>query len=497
MFLHRFVVVALLAILPVCPAAAQDTARPTATGILGLMPADVTSRQSVRLGERTLDYSAVAGSIPLKDGSGSTSAAVFYVSYVAEPASPQRPVTFVFNGGPGAAAAYLHLGALGPRALVTNADGGFRPAPQRVADNPDTWLDMTDLVFVDPPGTGYSRAADASKEDEFWGVDRDAAALGAFIRLWLQKAGRTGSPVVLAGESYGGFRAALLAKTLQEDVGIAPSGVVMISPALEFSRIMPDEFDILTPALLLPSLAAVHLEFTGIRGPAALAERLRAVEDFALGDYLIALAQGFETGGAAIRNRIAAMTGLADDVVAKQKARIPAEVFAREYGRARGVRLSLYDGTLSAPDVSPASSDLRSPDPVLDRSVPVLTAATVDYLRGELGFRTELTYRLLNRDVSRRWDYGGGRQGYAGVLGDLQQARALAPRLRVLFVHGYTDLVTPYLVTDFLLRQLPDLPGAAPMRLAVTEGGHMMYLRPDARRALKDAARAVFSGPDW
>jgi carboxypeptidase C (cathepsin A) len=488
----------LAAVLIIASVSGPARAEGPAGGILGLMPADVSSRHAVRIGDTTLDYTAEAGSISLKDGGGAVTAAVFYVSYAAEPASPDRPVTFVFNGGPGAAAAYLHLGALGPRVIATAKDGSFLPPPQRLVDNPDTWLAFTDLVFVDPPGTGYSRAANADREADFWGVERDTSAMAAFVRLWLRKAGRTGAPVHLAGESYGGFRVALLARALQEETGIAPSGAVLISPALEFSRVRPDEFDILTPALLLPSLAAVHLSAGGADG-AAVAEQLAAVERFARGDYLVALARGFETGGAAVAGTLAALTGLDPDLVDRLGSRISAEDFARHYARASGRRLSLYDGTITGPDVAPASPTLAGPDPVLDRSVPVLTSAMVDYVGGELGFRTELTYRLLNRETSRRWDYGGGgsRQGYAGALADLQQARAMAPRLRVLVVHGATDLVTPYFATEFLLDQLPELPGAAPIRFEVTVGGHMMYFRPDGRRALTDAARPVFAGADW
>ena len=193
----------------------------------------------------------------------------FYVAYALraeagrEP-DPRRPVTFVFNGGPGAASAYLNLGALGPRVMATAADGGFLPPPQRLLDNPSTWLDMTDLVFVDPVGTGYSREAPGHEAHEFWGVNQDAASVGAFIRLYLAQTGRTGSPVFLAGESYGGFRAALLARTLQEDIGISPSGIVLISPALEFTLVRPDEFQ------------PLHWARTPVHGGGALAEASRA-----------------------------------------------------------------------------------------------------------------------------------------------------------------------------------------------------------------------------
>ena len=378
----------------------------------------------------------------------------------------QRPITFVFNGGPGAASAYLHLGALGPRIIATAADGKFLPSPQKLIDNPDTWLDMSDLVFVDPVGTGYSREAPGQETRNFWGVDQDAAAMGAFIRLFLAQEGRTKSPVFLAGESYGGFRAALLAKTLQEDVGISPSGIVLISPALEFTLIRPDEFQPLHWALELPSLAAVRLA-TRASADTALRERLAEVERYALGDYLVAIASGLEAGGRLASQRVAEITGLPLELVQRNFARVPTMLFAKEFARTRGNVLSPYDGLIETADIAPDRAHISGPDPVLGRSVPVLTSAFVAYVRDELKYNTAISYRVLNGEVSRNWDYGisASRQGYAGVIDDLQEARASNPALGVLIVHGYTDLVTPYMASRYLIGQIPTLPGARPIRV--------------------------------
>ena len=478
---------------------AEQTERPAPTGgILSLLPAPQTTRHSIEIAGRTLDYKATAGTLSLLGGKGDVTAEIFYVAYEAEPSgtqpdSRQRPITFVFNGGPGAASAYLHLGALGPRIIATAPDGNFLPSPQKLVDNPDTWLDMTDLVFVDPVGTGYSREAPGQETRDFWGVEQDAAAMGAFIRLYLAQTGRTGSPVFLAGESYGGFRAALLAKTLQQDVGITPAGIVLISPALEFMLVRPDQFDPLHWALELPSLAAVRLASEGVSG-AALRERLREVEDYALGDYLTALAGGLEHGGRVASQRVADITGLPLDLVQKNFARIPTSLFAREFARMKGNVLSPYDGMIETADIAPDSARISGPDPVLDRSVPVLTSAFTTYVRDELNYRTDMSYRLLNGEISGNWDYGTSpsRQGYAGVMDDLQRARSLNPSLGVLVVHGYTDLVTPYMASRYLVSQLPSLPGAKPIRLETVEGGHMMYFRPDGRQALKEAASQLY-----
>lgn len=478
---------------------AEQAERPAPTGgVLSLLPAPQTTEHSLQLAGRTLQYKARAGTLSLLGGKGEVTAEIFYVAYDLQPPEAsedgrERPITFVFNGGPGAASAYLHLGALGPRILATAPDGSFLASPQKLVDNPDTWLDMTDLVFVDPVGTGYSRAAPGQEERDFWGVDRDASSMGAFIRLYLAKTGRTGSPVFLAGESYGGFRAALLARTLQEDVGISPAGIVLISPALEFMMVRPDQFDPLHWALELPSLAAVRLSSEGVTG-AALQQRLREVEDYALGDYLTAIAGGLAQGGRAASQRVADITGLPLDLVQKNFARVPTSLFAREFARAKGNVLSPYDGLIATADIAPDSERIAGPDPVLDRSVPVLTSAFTTYVRDELNFRTDVSYRLLNGEISGNWDYGTSpsRQGYAGVMNDLQRARSLNPSLGVLIVHGYTDLVTPYMASRYLVSQLPALPGAKPIRLDTVAGGHMMYFRHDGRRALKEAASELY-----
>ncbi|MCA0031993.1 S10 family peptidase [Mesorhizobium sp. B263B2A] len=480
------------------PVLADTAERPAPSGgVLSLLPSPQTTKHSITLAGRKLDYQARAGTLPLLSGKGVT-AEIFYVAYTLEPPAnaakdPQRPITFVFNGGPGAASAFLHIGALGPRVIATGTGGEFLPPPQRLIDNQDSWLDMTDLVFVDPVGTGYSREAPGQDTHDFWGVKQDASSIGAFIRLYLAQNGRTGSPLFLAGESYGGFRAALLARTLQEDIGISPNGIVLISPALEFTLVRPDEFQPLHWALELPSLAAVRLRTEGVSGD-ALREKLAEVEHYALGDYLTALASGLEQGGRLASQRVADITGLPLDLVRRNSARIPTDLFAREFARASGKVLSPYDAMIGTADIAPESARVVGPDPVLDRSVPALTSAFVGYARNELNFRTDVSYRLLNDEISHSWDYGtsASRQGYAGVMDDLQRARSLNPALGVVIVNGYTDLVTPYLASRYLVNQVPSLANTKPIHLDVVEGGHMMYFSPDGRRALKEAASELY-----
>ncbi|RRI05905.1 peptidase S10 [Mesorhizobium tamadayense] len=476
------------------PAPAETPERPAPVGgVLSLLLPPQVTEHSLTIGGRKLDYQAKAGTLSLLSGKGEVTAEIFYVAYTQQSPAPskERPITFVFNGGPGAASAYLHLGALGPRILATAADGEFLPPPQKLIDNPDSWLDTTDLVFVDPVGAGYSREAPGQDTKAFWGVDQDASSVGAFIRLYLAQNGRTASPLFLVGESYGGFRAALLARTLQEDVGLSPSGIVLISPALEFMLVRPDQFDQLHWALELPSLAAVRLRADGVSSE-ALRGRLAEVERYALGDYLAALTSGLEQGGKLASGRVSEITGLPLDLVERNFARVPTGLFVKEFRRATGTVLSPYDATIGTADIAPQSAHDAGPDPVLDRSVPVLTSAFVAYARDELNYRTDVSYRLLNGEVSHNWDYGTSGQGYAGVMNDLQRARSLNPALGVVIVNGYTDLVTPYLASRYLVNQLPSLADAKPIRLDVLEGGHMMYFRPDGRRALKEAASELY-----
>lgn len=494
----RTAIALLLLVCSIHVAEAEVIERPAPSGgVLSLLPTPRTTEHSVTIDERVLQFQAKAGTLSLLSGAGDVTAEVFYVSYTLRsgPAKsdPTRPVTFVFNGGPGAASAYLHLGALGPRIIATAANGEFLPSPQRLINNPDSWLDMTDLVFVDPVGTGYSREAPGQETQSFWGVSQDAASLGAFIRLYLTQASRMESPVFLVGESYGGFRAALLAKTLPEDIGISPAGIVLISPVLEFMLVRPDEFQTLHWALELPSLAAVRLLSEGVTGQ-ALRAQLAEIERYALGDYLVALTSGLEQGGRLASERVAEITGLPLDLVRRNFARISTSLFTKEFAREKGMVLSAYDGTVATADVAPDSARNASPDSVLDRSVPALTSAFTNYARNELNFRTDISYRLLNHDISRSWDYGTSRsrQGYAGVMDDLQQARALNPELGVLIVNGYTDLVTPYMTSKYLASQIPSLAGARPIRIEVLEGGHMMYFRLDSRQALKQAASELY-----
>ena len=258
----------------------------------------------------------------MRDPHGKAKAAIFYTAYALDPKETKRPVTFVFNGGPGAASTYLHLGGIGPKVIDVNANGEIQGPPPKLHDNPSTWLAMTDLVFVDPVGTGYSQVAEGKEEKDFFGVEQDTEALADFIRLYLVDAGRMASPVFVMGESYGAFRAATITRKLQTTGGVSPSGLLLISPALDFGLLNLEDYNPLAWALDLPSFAAVNLERNGVTGREALRGALQEAEDYALSDYLVALASGVEKGGEIASETVSRLTGLPLDLVKEKDARI-------------------------------------------------------------------------------------------------------------------------------------------------------------------------------
>jgi carboxypeptidase C (cathepsin A) len=475
--------------------AAETPAKPSPPPV-SLLPADSVTHHKLRLGGQEIAYTATAGTLPLRNEKGEKQADIFYVAFlrdgVADPA--QRPITYAFNGGPGAASAYLDIGAIGPRMLDFGPSGTPQAAGDRVADNPDTWLAFTDLVFLDPVGTGYSRASGGAEDaiKKFWSVRSDLDALAQVIHLHLTRAERLTSPVYLVGESYGGFRAARLAQQLAGQEGIAAAGVMLVSPVLEFRLMSGDDFDPLPWALRIPSYAAVNLETKGALSPEALAE----AEHFALGDYLVALAAGEEnaTQSEHLYARIANLIGLDEPTVARWHGRVPIGAYVKEMRRSDGQILSRYDGSVASADPDPRSREAED-DPILQGSIAPFTRAFTAYVRTELGFATDLDYELLNGDVGKHWGWRDGDSGGRYVLGAsdaLRRALALYPRMHVLIAHGLTDLTTPYMMSRYVIGHLPGAITASRVELKLYPGGHMMYLRSGSRHRLHDDAAAFY-----
>jgi carboxypeptidase C (cathepsin A) len=401
----------------------------------------------------------------------------------------RRPVTFAFNGGPGAASAYLHLGLAGPR-IADFSSGQHDASTTQLRDNPDTWLQFTDLVMIDPVGAGFSRATKADGGRQFWSVARDTEAVAKVISLWLTNNQRMESLKFLLGESYGGFRAAKVASALRSDHGISVSGMLMLSPLIEGAFTFGGTRFPLGAAMQIPSLAAAELQRRGLFTP----ERLAEAERFALNDYLTTIA-GPPLRGEAARAfyaKIAELTGLPLDVVTRTRGFIR-DSYVKDLRGAEGLIVSRYDVTFTAPDPYPENPARSGPDPMLDGLSRAYGSLMSAYVREELGYRTEMTYVLLSGEVNGHWEWGNrsGRDN-ASVEGDLRTLLTTDSSFRLLVAHGYTDLVTPYAVTRYVLDHLPDYATPARAQLKVYRGGHMFYIDAAARRAFTADARLFY-----
>ncbi|MCX8997913.1 carboxypeptidase [Rhizobiaceae bacterium BDR2-2] len=500
MSLTRFVIrLCLYLAVLASPATAQQPDAPTQrqpsseAGIFSLIPDDSVTEHRLETPDGPLAYTATAGTLDLYGQDGNRTAKVFYTAYVAGERDPERPITFVFNGGPGAASAYLHLGLVGPRVLEfgESRDDGTRPS---LKDNPDSWLPFTDLVLIDPVGTGWSRAASDDAAGRFYGVQQDAESLAKVIALYTQKNGRLSSPAYLLGESYGGFRAAKVASALKETQGILVSGILMVSPLVEGRLIFGGASnDPVSAALQLPALAAAEME----RRDAFDIGKLREAEHFAMTDYLVTLAGPSPAGpeADAFYQRVADLTGIAKDEVAKARGFVGG-LYAR-LSEDSGRVASPYDAAYTVPDAYPESTMNRNDDPILDGFTRAYGAAFAAYAHDELGFRTGMTYSLLNTAVNRRWQWNDGRGGEgranASASGNLRDLLSTIPRFRVAIYHGYSDVLTPYGASRYVLDHLPPALSEGRTELAIFRGGHMFYVDPASRRQMTEDVRRFYS----
>ena len=454
-------------------------------GVLRLLPADSVTEHAIDTAEGKLAYTATAGTLPLYNGSGEQSASIFYTAYVKKNGGANRPLTFAFNGGPGAASAFLHLGLVGPRILDLGPHARDA-ARAKLIDNPDTWLRFTDLVLIDPIGTGWSRTIKQDDAQVFWSVDGDAESMAKAVALYVAKNNRDGSPKYLLGESYGGFRAAKVARKLQSEQGIVTAGLVMLSPLLEGWLTFGQDQSALNSALLLPSLAAAQLE----RDHAFTPEKLKAAQKFALGDFLTTLAGPPPQGeaGKAFYEKVAKVSGLPLDVVTQQRGFVNGGV-VKNLRSGEGKIISIYDATFAVDDPFPEQRSSHQPDPILAGVARSYGGAFASYARNELGFKTPMTYKLLANDVTRHWKWNGNRS-HAGVDDDLRVLLSFDPSYRLLIAHGYSDLVTPFAASEYVINHLPPLPPAGRVQLKLYPGGHMLYLDPASRTAFStDAAK--------
>ena len=484
-------VLALAAALAASPGAAADG--PPKASTATALPAEATKRATVSTHDDTLAYVVRVEAVPLSNPKGEKQAEVVVTSYTLERTdAKERPITYLFNGGPGAASAYLQFGGVGPKRLPF---GGPDNAPSdlpKLIDNPDTWLAFTDLAFVDPVGTGYSRATGDGKA--FWSVEGDVDSLSRVVAKHLAARDRLVSPVYLAGESYGGFRIPRIARKLQEKDGVGVAGLIALSPVLDFAIRDGENTSPLPWVTALPSLAATARER---KAPVTRAD-LADVEAYAARDFLADLMKGPRDAAAVgrVSARVAELTGLDPELVRRMNGRIDIRTFVREIGRAEGKVGSLYDANVTAYDPYPSAARASWDDPVLDGSMAPLTRAAVDYYGRELGFRVDnRRYELISSEVNRAWSWGRG-QSLPESASALREALAADRHLKVLVAHGATDLVTPYMESKLVLDQLPAFGDPDRVRLAVYPGGHMFYSRDASRAAFTADVRKLYGAAE-
>ncbi|MEA2563549.1 MAG: hypothetical protein QOH06_5053 [Acidobacteriota bacterium] len=454
-----------------------------------------TTRHTITLDGQKIAYTATAGNLVLKDDEGKPKASVFFVAYtrdgVKDPA--ERPVTFSFNGGPGAASLWVHLGAFGPKRVERTDEGMGLPPPGRLIDNEYSILDLTDLVFIDPVSTGFSRPAPGEDPKQFHGVRQDIEWVAEFVRLWVTRNERWASPKLVAGESYGTTRAAGLAEHLNDRYGMMLNGVVLISSVLNWQN---QEFNVgndMAYILILPTYAAAAWYHKKL--PPELSGDLRKtldeVEAFALGDYASALMQGDRLPAERRREiaaRLARYTGLSQDYIERTNLRVEIFRFTKELLRDQGKTVGRLDSRFTGSDMD-AAGEYPEFDPSSASLDGPYAAAINDYLRRELGVKEDLIYERLSRKVWP-WSWEGFENRYVNLAEPLRQAMTRNPDLKVLFTCGYYDLATPYFDSVFTVDHL-GLPESlrGNVRIAYFEAGHMMYIREaDHAKLKKDIA---------
>jgi carboxypeptidase C (cathepsin A) len=413
-----------------------------------------------------------------------------YTAYTVDKAkdAPSRPVLFAFNGGPGASSVYLNMGAIGPKHISFANEGDSASDPAVLKDNPATWLDFTDLVFIDPIGTGFSKALvdDAQAKKLFYGPTPDVEYLSLVIYKWLVKNDRLLDKKYVMGESYGGYRGPRIAHYLQSQIGVGVNGLVLVSPYLN-----PEAGDgNLSPIpwmITLPAITAAHLEAQHKLTDAAMQE----VVDYALGSYASALIQGPKNKAAtdAMIAKVTEMTGLDPQYVRYAGGRLETGAYLREVHREQGEIGSVYDSNVKLPDPFPYSPYQMSGDPILESIIAPTTTAAVDFITRTVGWKTDARYYALSYAVNNAWDRASD-DLRKGAVEDLREAVAADPKMAVLIVHGWNDLSCPFMGSVLTQNQLPPKL-AGQVQIHSFPGGHMFYTRPENGDGLHKLAAAM------
>lgn len=472
------------------PAKPAETAKPEAPP----EPVKFSSKHHLQSGATDINYTATAEEVYLKDAAGKPTASFFTISYVKDGvAKPEdRPITFVYNGGPGSASVWLHFGLVGPRIIDIPSDAQDPGSPPyKLKDNASTILRATDIVFVDPVGTGFSKALGEKKDEDYWGYNEDADSVAEFMRTFLTMYNRWNSPKYLLGESYGGIRSSLLVPRLA-NLGVGMNGVILISPALNMGTLpfVTDGND-LAYATHLPALAATALYHNRLpdKWPSQAA-LLAEVQKFAGTEYLAALFKGDKLGKEEkdqIAEKLHRYTGLSKDYILRSNIRIYAQRFTKELLRDSGKAVGLLDGRYTQPELDSAGEFTNS-DPFNAKTNPIYVSLFQEYLRSELKVDLLRRYNPSNGEANGKWKRTpGGKNAFAGfvdVTGDLAQGTKDNEALRIFCAAGYHDLTTSYFATQYMLEHS----GIDPNRITLKDyqGGHMMYLHHPSLEALSN-----------
>ena len=463
----------------------------------------VESKHTILLGGQPLSYTVTCGTIVLKEETEKTGekageaegekpkATIFFTAYTQDGVADKaaRPLTFSFNGGPGSSSVWLHLGLLGPRRVQMDEIGNPLPPPGKLVDNVYTLLDQTDLVFIDPVSTGYSRAVPGEKPRQFHGFKKDIESVGDFIRLYTSRYQRWDSPKFLIGESYGTTRAAGLSGYLQERHGMYLNGIMLISAILNFQTARFGPGNDLPYILFLPTYTSTawYHQRLAPELQADLQATLRQVEQFARGEYTLALMQGSALSAEerrSITQKLAYFTGLSEDYIDRSDLRIEIFRFTKELLRHERRTVGRLDSRFKGIDRDSAGEHFEF-DPSYANIQGPYSAAFNAYVRGELNFESDLPYEILT-DRVWPWSYAEFENHYVNVAETLRQAMSINPFLKVYVANGYYDFATPYFATEYTLSHLGlDESLRGNLRLGYFEAGHMMYIHIPSLEKLK------------